>query len=261
MANMPNIEKALNENVDSVVERLANKMLYDATSRAVRTALALSQRTEKVGSIDLYNEHLAIEESRAADRAAFEAMGLTLEPDAEDRPFLQETDGKAMVDLRRFIWESVAKKGIKVYNPVFEQIMNNRMNFFMSEPTPDNILAERRKLVEEGRSQAEVSSLSDDHFKRIIREMRKRLAEYDQRGREKASALFLKWLGDAEPTVDVSRKVVQQMDLQARNRAYNDCLKTGMYGYGTKRQNANRDKILMESLYADCADDYLPANP
>ena len=274
MAIMPNIEAALNEPevYGSVARRIGNKMLYDATARAVKIALSIGMQIDNVGTNDLHNEMLAKQRQRELDNEFFEMAGISDEPDEEVQPFLTETDGKNMVDLRLCIWIRLAKKGIKVYRTPFETVMMNRTSYFNSEPTPDNILAERRKLIEEGRTPSEVSGLPDTHFVKIIKESRRRMAEYDNQRRDSASKLFTKWEDDRSelypneirfkvendfpPIVD--DKIILKMDEQARNRSYNDCLKNGLYGHGKKRINANADKVLMESLYDDCVGEYLP---
>ena len=268
MAIMPNIEAALNEPevYGSVARRIGNKMLYDATVRAVKIALSVGMQIENVGTNDLHNEMLAKQRQRELDNEFFEMAGISDEPDEEVQPFLTQTDGKNMVDLRLCIWIRLAKNGIKVYRTPFETVMMNRTSYFNSEPTPDNILAERRKLIEEGRTPSEVSGLPDTHFVKIIKESRKRMLEYDNQRRDSAFELFTKWEDDRSelypdeirfkaendfpPIVD--DKIILKMDEQARNRSYNDCLQNGLYGHGKRRINANADKVLMESLYDDC---------
>jgi len=270
MAIMPKIEVALNEPevYGSVARRIGNKMLYDATQRTVKIALRLGLETVAVGTNDLHNEFLAEQRQRELDREAFYAFGHSDEPDEEVKPFLTDSDGMAMADLSDYIWYSVAKAGVMIYRPTFQKVMNNRMKFFMSDPTPDNVLAERRKLLEEGRTEEEVSGLPDTHFVRIIRDTRKRLVEYDNQRRDSALELFTKWSQVSLPTSEcederdlsgnVKSKVILQIDAQARNRAYNDCLKDGLHEQGKRRIDANTDKVLMESLYDDCVGDYLP---
>ena len=262
MAIMPNIEGALNEPevYGSVARRIGNKMLYDATQRTIKIALRLGLETVAVGTNDLHNEMLAEQRQRELDREAFYAFGHSDEPDEEVKPFLTASDGMDMANLSQYIWVRVAEAGVMIYRPTFQRIMNNRMRLFMSDPTPDNILAERRKLLEEGRTEEEVSGLSDDHFVRIIRDTRKRLAEYDNQRRDSALELFTKWTSDAVDLFSTGKPVdiAQKVDEQARNRAYNDCLKNGLYGQGKQRIDANTDKVLMEDLYADCVGEYLP---
>ena len=110
--------------------------------------------------------------------------------------------------------------------------------------------------------------MPDTHFVRIIRDTRKRLVEYDNQRRDSALELFTKWSQVSLPTSEcederdlsgnVKSKVILQIDAQARNRAYNDCLKDGLHEQGKRRIDANTDKVLMESLYDDCVGDYLP---
>ena len=273
MAIMPNIEAALNEPevYGSVARRMGNKILYDATQRAVKTALSLGLQIDNVGTNDAHNEMLAKERQRELDNEFFRMAGLSDEPDDDVKPFLTVLDGKNMIDFRLCIWIRFAKAGIRIYRPAFETVMFNRMRFYQSEPTQDTILAERRKLIEEGRTSEEVSGLPDSHFVRIIQNTRKRLAKYDNDRFDSALRLFTKWEenrselypdhirfnveNDMEPLLD--SKVILRMDKQARNRAYNDCLKNGLELSGKSRITANTDKVLMESLYDDCAGDYL----
>mgnify|MGYP003627196631 FL=1 len=262
MAIMPKMQLALNDCsvYGSVARRIGNKMTYDVTRQTIKLALCLGLDSVKVGTNDLHNEFLAEQRQRELDRETFNAMGHSDEPDDDVKPFLTFSDGMEMACMGQYIWVKVAEAGIMLYRPTFQKIMNNRMKFFMSDPTPDNVLAERRMLLEEGRTPEEVSGLPDGHFVRIIRDTRKRLAEYDNERRDSALELFTKWTDDAVPTCgeyEYTLNILNKIDEQARNRAYNDCLKNGLYGQGKQRIDANTDKVLMESLYDDCAGEYL----